>query len=267
MAASQLLFGLTLFIDPAAIERLWPWPLSPATARLLASSTLVSVPLAVLAVAANRRSAARIPLIMLVAYRVIQLAAGALHLGRFDFSQPVTWNYFGAGGLMLVVMAAGLARTKSAGEPANQSHLPGWLRPDAPLRLPAAGRAWFRAFGALYVAVAVAFFGLGAQAAPLWFEPSGTLTPLTARLFASPALGLGLALLLIPRAQKWSEVGIPAVGMVTFGVAGSLAMLLAGDAIAPPSPLGWLVPVTPLVLLTCGTLLLWQPSSRPAGRP
>jgi hypothetical protein len=38
------------------------------------------------------------------------------------------------------------------------------------------------------------------------------MTPLTARLFASPLIGLGLGMALVSRATDWREIMIPAMG-------------------------------------------------------
>ena len=75
-ALMQLAFGLTLLLDPSRIAELWPWKLPPLTARLLGASTLVSVPMAALIVFINRFEFARIPLVMMLTYRVLQLLAG-----------------------------------------------------------------------------------------------------------------------------------------------------------------------------------------------
>ena len=91
------LFGLTLVINPAASSHLWPWKLTALDARLLGASSLVAVPLSLLASLANRWSTARIPSVMQLAYRVMQLVAGFLHLNKFHFNRLITWNYFGGG--------------------------------------------------------------------------------------------------------------------------------------------------------------------------
>ena len=64
----------------------------------------------------------------------------------------------------------------------------------------------------------------GANARPLWFDASG-ITPLTARLFASPLTGLGLGLILVARAKDWRAVLVPAVGMATIGILGTLSLV------------------------------------------
>src|SRR5258708_21324466 len=98
----QALLGIALLLNPAAINGLWPWALTPITARLLGASSLVSMPLSFLSAFANRQSAARIPLVMLSSYRVLQVLAGLIHLNRFDFRRPITWNYFGGGFFFLL---------------------------------------------------------------------------------------------------------------------------------------------------------------------
>src|SRR5260370_28811161 len=93
--------GIALLLNPAAINGLWPWPLTPITARLLGASSLVSMPLSFLSALSNRWSAARIPLVMLSSYRVLQVLAGILHLDPFDLPPPITWNSFCCGPLFL----------------------------------------------------------------------------------------------------------------------------------------------------------------------
>lgn len=260
MGLMQLSFGATVLINPEAINSLWPWPLTTISTRLLGASTLVSVPLAFGSAWFNRWSAARIPLVMMLTYRVLQIAAGLVHYERFDLAQPTTWNYFGGGGLMLAVLAFALARGHTLGQPADDGHA--WLRGQAALVMGNVGRLAFRAIAVLFVALGVLFFVQGENAAWLWFEAPGALTGLTARLFSSPMVGLALAAWLISNAKHWREVGLPAAGMATFGVAGFITLLIESAAIQPPTPLGYLIAATPLILLAMGVYLLWPGRSR-----
>jgi hypothetical protein len=253
-AISQLVFGITLIINPSAIDRLWPWTLTPLDARLLGASTLVAVPLSVLATLANRWSVARIPSVMQLAYRVMQLVAGFMHIGRFDFSRMVTWNYFVGGALMMVAFAVVLIFHDSLGKPVNDQ--PDWVQAGRPLVLGGVSRLLILLFAVFYLGLGCVFFFLGAGAAPFWFEPLGKLTPLTARLFASPTMGLVLALWLITRARYWSEVLIPAVGMITFGLSGVVALALGWSAVAPPTVLGYVTAATPALMFLIGLFLL-----------
>jgi hypothetical protein len=264
VALSQLAFGVTLMLNPAAIGSVWPWSLTPITTRVLAASTLVSVPLEIIPAIVNRWSVVRIPIVMLLAYRTFQLLAGVIHLNRFDFGRPVTWNYFGGGTILLLVLLYILVRGSSLGKPVSGT--PTWLRGDAPLALGPAGIATLRILGAVFAGLGTAFLILGAQAAPLWFEAPGKLTPLTARLFASPTIGLALALWLITIAPRWREIAIPAIGMVTFGLVATASLAIESASISPPTPLGYVTAVVPVVLLVLGLfLLLPSRSGRPLG--
>jgi len=260
VALSQLIFGLTLLIDPSAIGRLWPWSLTPLTTRLLGASTLVSVPLEVLAAASNRLSVARIPFVMLLTYRVLQLAAGLGHFDRFDLTHPATWNYFGGGSLMLIILTYALVRGSRVGQPVTIA--PSWVRGDAPLALGSLARGILRIIAIAYFSLGLGLLVFGAQATPLWFEPPGTLTPLTARLFSSPTIGLALGLWLVTLATRWREVAVPAAGWTTFGVVGLLAVVVESGGITPPTVIGYVIPVSPLVVLILGLFLLAPSRSR-----
>jgi hypothetical protein len=251
---TQIAFGLTLMADPAAIERVWPWPLTELSSRLLAASTLVSVPLALLPAAANRFSIARIPYFMMLTYRVLQLAAGALHYGRFDPAAPPTWNYFGGGLFMLLVIAYALFRGPHLGHEATAP--PGWLPADGPLALGRVATLILDSIGVVFLALGLVFLVVGSQAAVAWIEPSGRLTSLTARLFASPLTGLAVGILLIVRSARWHEVLVPAIGLATFGLSGTLALLAGRDGVSIASPAGWVIAFTPLVLLGVGLYVL-----------
>ena len=253
-ALSQIYFGLTLVINPAASSHLWPWKLTALDARLLGASSLVAVPLSLLASFANRWSTARIPSVMQFAYRVMQIVAGLLHLNKFHFDRLITWNYFGGGTVMMIAFATILIFHDRLGKPAAAQ--PAWVRPGKPLILGGVARSFIRLFAILYLALGGIFFFLGSGASSLWFEPTGILTPLTAQLFASPTMGLALALWLITRARFWSEVLIPAAGMATFGLSGLTALILARSAFAPPTLLGYFTASTPVLLFVIGLFLL-----------
>lgn len=250
----QIVFGLRLLIDPSSLEAMWPWTMTPVTSRLLGASTLVSVPLALLSVWFNRYSAARLPMIMIICYRVLQLAAGFMHFERFDLASPTTWNYFGGGLIMLIVLGIGAFNGSNLGEPVTDFHA--FLRGNTNLRIDSAGKTVFRAVSILFIVLGVVFFFLGADAEWLWFEAAGNLTSLTARLFASPMIGLGVAAWIITNSPFWRQVRIPAIGMCTFGVSGILTLILEFASVQPPAPFGYIIVATPFILLGMGIYLL-----------
>lgn len=254
-ALMQLGFGLTLLLDPDRIAELWPWKLPPLTARLLGASTLVSVPMALLVVWINRFAVAAIPLVMMLTYRVLQLLAGGIHHDRFAPDSLVTWNYFGGGLLMAATFAYPLIAARRGGLPSAGPSQP--FAQSTPWVVPGLARTSLAALGALYLALGIAFLISGAAAKPLWFDAAG-LTPLTARLFASPLAGLGLGLILVSRAADWREIMVPAIGMVTIGIVGTLSLILDCATFAPQSGAAWLVAATPPILLLVGGALLWS---------
>ena len=249
----QAILGLTLLLNPGAINGVWPWALTPIEARLLGASSLVSMPLSMLAAWANRWSAARIPLVMLTSYRVLQVLAGLVHLDRFDLRRPITWNYFGGGVALLVVLAVELALHARLGQPADVG--PAWLGGERALDL-GAGKLLLRLLAVLYFVWGLAFLVLGSAGASLWFEAPGLATSLTLRLFASPIMGLALGMWLISAARYWREVMIPAVALTFIGVTGSFAIGVEAASVRPPGPLGYVTTATPLILLLVGLYLL-----------
>lgn len=250
----QIVFGLRLLIDPSALTSMWPWSMTPVTARLLGCSTLVSVPLALLSVWFNRFSAARLPMIMIIAYRVLQLAAGFIHFSNFDIASPTTWNYFGGGGILLILLSIAVIRGETLGEPVSTYHP--FLKGDTKLNMDSIGRIAFRAVSILFILLGIIFFILGENADWLWFEAAGNLTSLTARLFASPMIGLGIASWIITISPYWRQVRIPAVGLCTFGIAGILTLILESASVQPPSPFGYIMVAAPIILFAMGIYLL-----------
>ncbi|ARQ01570.1 hypothetical protein [Pseudorhodoplanes sinuspersici] len=249
-AVMQLGFGLTLMIDPAQIGTIWPWSMPPLTTRILGASTLVSVPLALLSVGINRFSYAAIPFVMMATYRLLQLAAGAMHLDRFGTNIPMTINYFGGGALMLMVLSYGLWT-------GWRRHLTGDADISEPMvwPMPAPLRASLALVGILFMALGLVFFFDASEAAIIWFDAKG-ITPLTARLFSSPLMGLGLGLILLSRTRDWRMAAIPAVGFCTMGFVVLLAFILGYSDFAPRTWMAWIVASTPAMLLAAGFIIL-----------
>jgi hypothetical protein len=247
-ALMQLGFGLTLMIDPARISEIWPWSMPPLTTRVLGASTLVSVPLALLSVGLNRYSVAAIPFVMMATYRVLQLAAGALHTERFGDNLWLIVNYFGGGALMLVVFLCGLWAGQTGRLPRSVSS--GRLAARMPWTPGSVMRWTLAVIGIFYIALAKA-----GHAAQFWIDARG-ITPLTAKLFASPLTGLGLGLLLVSRAGDWRMAAVPATGMITIGLVVFIALVLSRADFAPTTWIGWVVASTPLILFTAGAAIL-----------
>jgi hypothetical protein len=252
-ALMQLGFGATLLVDPARIVDVWPWSMPPLTARVLGASTLVSIPLALFSVGINRYALAAIPFVMMGAYRVLQLAAGLIHIDRFSTSSITAINYFGGGLAMLLIFGYGLWAGQQRKLPAASAA--GRFARPMPWSIPAPARAVLVALGIFYFALGIWFFVWPEQAAAHWFDARG-MTPLTARLFSSPLIGLGLGIFLVSRSGDWRAVMIPAIGLVTIGGVVMLAILLGRADFAPQTLMAWLMAATPLVLFIVGAAIL-----------
>jgi hypothetical protein len=252
-AIMKLGFGLTILGDPGQIKGVWPWPLPPLSARLLGASTLVSVPLALLSIGINRFALAMIPFVMMFTYRFFQLTAGLIHIDRFDLTTTISINYFGGGLLMIglfayVLWSGSKERLAQASESAPLADVMEWK--------PGAGVRWaLRAIGIVYIVLGIAYLFLGKGAVTMWIDSAG-MTPLTARLFASPLIGLGLGLLLISRSTDWRRVFIPATALIFLGVAATLAVLLEFDALTIKNPVAGFVALSPVILFAVGVVLL-----------
>src|SRR5262249_5380627 len=147
-ALMQLVFGITLIASPGQIADVWPWVMPPLTARVLGASALVSVPMVFLAVAINRYALAAIPFVMMATYRVVQIAAGVLHLDRFGSKPVMAANYFAGGVIMLAVLIYAVWAGQSGRLPAAASA--GWAKPMA-WNVPQPVRLVLVALGILYV--------------------------------------------------------------------------------------------------------------------
>jgi hypothetical protein len=92
-AASALAGGLTFFVAPQVAIDIWPWPLTPLTARVLASFTIqVGVGAAMLSREARWSTWRLIVQTFFVATAFLLVAAARLS-GGFDTSNPMTWLY------------------------------------------------------------------------------------------------------------------------------------------------------------------------------
>jgi hypothetical protein len=252
-ALMQLVFGITLIASPAQIAEVWPWVMPPLTARVLGASALVSVPMVFIAVSINRYALAAIPFVMMATYRVVQLAAGGLHFDRFGAKPMIAANYFGGGVIMLAVLIYALWSGQSGRLPAATS-AGGFVKP-MPWHVPRPIRLSLAGLGLIYVALGVTFFVAPAGVAEFWMDARG-MTPLTARLFSGSLIGLGLGIVLLSQAGDWRSAVIPAVGLVTVGVAANIAFIVGHDDFALKSLIGWAVAATPTVSLLVGTAVL-----------
>jgi hypothetical protein len=98
--------ALTLFIAPAAGEHLWPWSLSPLTARAVAAWLLMLAAAALLATREPHRVVLEVPAAIYLAIALLQAGALARFRTQVAWDQPAAWLLTV---LLAVVAATGLA--------------------------------------------------------------------------------------------------------------------------------------------------------------
>ena len=114
LAVVLTLEGLALFVAPALGESLWPWALTPLTARMI-GVTLVSVALLAAAVVRfDDRVSGRIAATGLLVFGIGALAVVARYSGQVIWSRPSAWAYLAVAIALAVVAVAMLPRSGSA---------------------------------------------------------------------------------------------------------------------------------------------------------
>jgi hypothetical protein len=89
-----LLFGVFMFVLPAAAAVIWPWMLTPLMARVLGGWVMFIGAGALVAVVEPRYSAYRGLLPCVIVWDLALLAGSLLHLDDFDFSRLAPWVWF-----------------------------------------------------------------------------------------------------------------------------------------------------------------------------
>jgi hypothetical protein len=93
--------GLFLFLAPAAAIRIWPWHLTPLTARVLGA--IFCLGLAGIGAWIDRRwSSARLPFQVAAIMLILMIVAGLRAHSEFDAGNALTW-VFAAGFVGLTV--------------------------------------------------------------------------------------------------------------------------------------------------------------------
>ncbi|MEO8084698.1 MAG: hypothetical protein ABI780_12820, partial [Ardenticatenales bacterium] len=85
--------GVALFLRPSLAPSLWPWALTPLTARSIAAWLMAFAVAAVTAVRANDLRRVRGPIMAYLALGVLQLVAVARYAGEVDWASAGMWVY------------------------------------------------------------------------------------------------------------------------------------------------------------------------------
>lgn len=251
-ALAQAAFGVALLLDPGQITVLWPWPIPPLTARMLAAGALAATPMGLALVVINRFGAASIALAMMLVHQIAQIAIGIVHRQSYDAGSTPALAHFGAGMLMAFALAytlrTGLAKRLP---PAGAQPL---ARPQ-PWHPGEGVRDVLRAASGTYLILGLGFLIAGPDAGFLWIDLDG-LAPVTARLLGAPLVATAVGLFLVSFAEDWRAILVPAIGLVAIGVTATTATFLSHATFKPNTPAAWLIAITPAVFLALGATLL-----------
>lgn len=101
-----LVIGLFLFLEPALMVRLWPWVLTPLTARVMGA--MFALPgLVGLGVARDARWSAAQLILQSQSFSILLiLLASAVARADFDWNKPSSWLFIGGLGAMLASILA-----------------------------------------------------------------------------------------------------------------------------------------------------------------
>ncbi len=101
-----LVIGLFLFIEPALMVKLWPWALTPLTARVMGA--MFALPGMVgLGVALDARWSAAQLILQSQGFSILLiLLASAIAGSDFDWSKPASWLFTGGLAAMLLSILA-----------------------------------------------------------------------------------------------------------------------------------------------------------------
>ena len=106
-SAVLLVVGALLYIDPATAEWVWPWPLTPFTARVVAAWLLAFGLATALAAVAGDLRRLRTSTIAYTVFGVLALVAVARFAATMEWDQPPAWIFIGVAVAVVLTGAAG----------------------------------------------------------------------------------------------------------------------------------------------------------------
>jgi len=109
LAIGLVPLALALFLVPEAMVGLWPWKILPILAQVYSAPFLAFGVGGLLSARARAWSEVRGFVYTLIAFALGTLVASAMHRALFDPGRPVTWVWFAAFGIGLVLAIWGAA--------------------------------------------------------------------------------------------------------------------------------------------------------------
>jgi hypothetical protein len=225
----------SLYVMADQTHRLFAWTIAPPlTAAFLGAGYAAGFVLVLLSLREHAWARNRIPVLTVLVFTALTLAATLLHLDKFHFDEPgglataAAWFWtavYVAVPLLLVVVIA--MQERAPGEDLPRT------RP-----VPPALRAALAVQSVLMVGTGVALFLWPSTSDDLWAWP---LTPLTARVVAAWLIALGMATALAAVDGDLDHLRTAAVAYAVFGAAVLLALLRFRDTVSWDRPVAWVL--------------------------
>ena len=247
LLTAMAVVALLVLSDRTAESFAWTI-LPPVTAAFLGAGYAAGFTLVVLSLRDPVWAHSRVPVLTILVFTVLTLAATLLHVDRFHFqdefaaapflARAAAWWWTGVYVVIPLAMAVVLVL---------QERAPGT---DPPRRhpVPPVLRAALGIESALLLAVGAAVSLVPSTADPLW---PWTLTPLTARVVGAWLIAFGVATALAALAGDLERLRTAAVAYTVFGVLVLAVVLLHRDDVAWDRPVAWVfLAVTAAVALT-----------------
>jgi hypothetical protein len=223
--ALTALATVVLYVRSDHTDSEFAWTIKPAlTAAFLGGGYGAGFVMVVLALRTRAWTHARVPVITVVVFTALTLAATLLHIDRFHFSStepiPVAAAWFWVVVYLVIppalTFAAVLQQRMAGDDPGRRQPLPRWLA------------AVLTVQGAIMLVVGVLLFVRPSTAPTLWPWP---LTPLTARVVAAWLVAFGIAAVLALAERDLERLEISAIAFLLFGVLQLLALARYGDTV------------------------------------
>ena len=214
-----------LYVLAEHTDEWFAWTIRPPlTAAFLGGGYGAGFLMVLLALRTHAWAHARVPVVTVLVFSTLTLAATLLHRDRFHFEAAggiarfAAWFWLGVYLVVpvaLVLLAVHQQRMSGA-DPERRQPLPVWL---AAVLVPQ---------GALMLVVGVVLFADPGRSATLW---PWTLTPLTARVVAAWLIAFGIASLLALVERDLERLEISAVAYTLFGLLELLALARYEDSV------------------------------------
>ena len=208
-----------LYVRSADTADWFAWTINPPlTAAFLGGGYGAGFVMVALALRTHAWAHARVPVVTVLLFTALTLAATLLHRDRFHFGADGAVARFAAWFWLAVylivpvalVFAAVRQQRMAGGDPDRRQPLPVWLAVVLTVQ------------GAIMLVVGVVLFAVPSTAKTLW---PWTLTPLTARVVAAWLVAFGVAAVLALAERDLERLEISAIAFVLFGLLQLIALL------------------------------------------